>query len=81
MSEVICNNNYDDLGDDFWLAEGFEEEGEGAAEEQDESGLHNEEREGEVEWVVSLPHPVGGGLDGGYVYGHGCRPLLLSISL
>ena len=51
--------SYDDFGDDFRLAEGFDEEVEKAAEEDDGEGLYDEEREGEVKRMVALPQPVG----------------------
>lgn len=62
----ICRelDTYDDFGDDFGLPQGFEEEGEGAADEEDEGGLDYEQREGEVEGVVALPHSIRRGLDG-----------------
>ncbi|KAG5550147.1 hypothetical protein RHGRI_015190 [Rhododendron griersonianum] len=61
---------YDDFGEDFGLAEGFEEEREESAEEEDQGGLDYEQREGVVEGIIALPNSIGGGSDGGYIYSH-----------
>lgn len=51
-------DTHDDLSNDFGLAEGLEEEGEGSADEEDERGLHYQQWEGIVERVVPLPCTV-----------------------
>ncbi|ONK62307.1 uncharacterized protein A4U43_C07F2550 [Asparagus officinalis] len=58
------NCTHDDLGDDFWLPEWPENQGEQAAEDENEGGLNYEKWEGKMEGIVPLPKPIGGGLDG-----------------
>lgn len=55
-------NAYNDLGDDAGLAEGFEEEGEGAGDGEDQANLEDGQRNSVVERVVALERPIGGGL-------------------
>lgn len=38
--------------------------------------MKDQEREGEIEWIVALPDAVGGGFNGGYVHTHRRPPPL-----
>lgn len=67
------NGTNDNLSDDFGLAKGFEKEGEGAGNDEDENGLNYEEREGVVEGIIALPDPIRRRFDGSYVKGHMVR--------
>lgn len=53
-------NAYNDFGDDAGLAERFEEEGEGAGDEEDEANLEDGQWNSVVERVVTLERPIGG---------------------
>lgn len=72
----MCKYTYDDLGNDFGLTEGFEEESEGAANDEDQGGLNDEEWEGVVQRIVALPHAIRRRFDGGYVHRHRCAPYI-----
>ena len=49
---------YYDLCDDVRLAERFEKKRKRAADKKDKGDLDDEKREGEVEWVVTLPDSI-----------------------
>lgn len=51
---------YDDFGDEPRLAEGLDEDPDGPDHHHDEQHLEDEQRQGVLEGVVALPHPVGG---------------------
>lgn len=65
------NNAYNDLGDDFGLAERPEGEGEEAAEKKNKCGLNYKKRKREMQRIVTLPKPIRRSLNGGYIYSHG----------
>ena len=55
---MIVQETYDDLSDDAGLAEGPEEEGERPGDDDDKADLEDDQRQREVERVVTLPSPV-----------------------
>lgn len=59
---MIKKKKYNDFGNDAGLAEGFEEEGEGAGDDEDEANLEDGQWNSVVERVVTLERPIGGGL-------------------
>lgn len=51
---------YDDLGHDARLAEGPEEEGEAASDDDNQAYLQDDERQRVAEWIVAVPRPIRG---------------------
>lgn len=51
---------YYDLSDDARLAEGPEEEGEAASDDDHQADLQDDERQRVAEWIVAVPRPIRG---------------------